>query len=39
MVYDKHIVKTEITDSSSEYRVSDVEFIATDIKRYNIILG
>jgi hypothetical protein len=32
MVYNKHIVKTEITDSSDEYRVSDVEFIITNIK-------
>jgi hypothetical protein len=32
MVYGKHIVKIEITNSFSEYRVSDVEFIITDIK-------
>jgi hypothetical protein len=39
MVYSKHIVKMEVTDSFSEYRVSDVDFIATDIKRYDIILS
>jgi hypothetical protein len=39
MVYNKHIVKIEITNSSNEYRVSDIEFITTNIKRYNIILG
>jgi hypothetical protein len=39
VVYSKHIVKTEVTDSFSECRVSDVDFIATDIKRYDAILG
>jgi hypothetical protein len=39
VVYGKHIVKTEVTDSFSEYRVSDVDFIATDIKWYDAILG
>jgi hypothetical protein len=39
MMYNKHIVKTEITNSFSECRVSDVDFIAIDIKRYSIILG
>jgi hypothetical protein len=39
MVYSKHIVKTEITNSFGECRVSDVDFIATNIKRYNIILS
>jgi hypothetical protein len=39
IVYNKHIVKTEVINSFSEYRVSDVDFIATDIKRYNVILG
>jgi hypothetical protein len=29
----------EITDLFSEYRVSNVDFIATNIKRYNAILG
>jgi hypothetical protein len=38
-MYSKHIIKTEVTDSLSESRVSDIEFIATDIKRYNVILG
>jgi hypothetical protein len=28
----KYIVKTEVTDSFNEYRVSDVDFIATNIK-------
>jgi hypothetical protein len=39
IVYNKHTVKTEVTDSFGEYRVSDVDFIATDIKRYDAILG
>jgi hypothetical protein len=39
IVYSKHIVKIEITNSFSEYYVSNVNFIATDIKRYNVILG
>jgi hypothetical protein len=39
VVYSKHIVKIKITDSSDEYRVSNVEFIATNIKRYDAILG
>jgi hypothetical protein len=39
IVYNKYIVKIEITNSSNEYRVSDVEFIATNIKRYNAILS
>jgi hypothetical protein len=39
MVYNKHIVKMEITNSFNEYRVSDVDFIITNIKRYNAILG
>jgi hypothetical protein len=39
IVYNKHIVKTEITNLFSEYRVSDVDFVATDIKQYNVILG
>jgi hypothetical protein len=39
MVYSKYIVKIEVTDLFSEYRVSDVDFIAIDIKRYNAILG
>jgi hypothetical protein len=32
MMYNKYIVKIEITDSSNECRVSNVEFIATNIK-------
>jgi hypothetical protein len=39
IIYSKYIVKIEITNSFSEYRVFDVEFIATNIKWYNIILG
>jgi hypothetical protein len=39
IVYNKYIVKMEVTNSFSEYCVSDVDFIATDIKRYNTILG
>jgi hypothetical protein len=39
VVYDKHTVKTEVTDSFSECRVSNVDFIATNIKRYDAILG
>jgi hypothetical protein len=39
IVYNKYIVKTEITDSFSEYRVSNIDFIAINIKRYNVILG
>jgi hypothetical protein len=37
-MYDKHIVKTKITNLFSEYRIFDVDFIATNIKRYNAIL-
>jgi hypothetical protein len=32
IVYSKYIVKTEITNSFSEYYISDVNFITTDIK-------
>jgi hypothetical protein len=32
IVYSKHIVKTEVTDSFNKYRVSDVDFIVTNIK-------
>jgi hypothetical protein len=38
MVYNKYIVKMKITNSFSEYYVFDVDFIATNIKRYNTIL-
>jgi hypothetical protein len=37
-MYNKYIVKIEVTNSFSEYRVSNVDFIATNIKWYNIIL-
>jgi hypothetical protein len=39
IVYSKHIIKIEITDLFSEYRVSNIDFITTDIKRYDAILG
>jgi hypothetical protein len=39
VMYSKYIVKTEVTDSFNEYRVSDVDFIATNIKWYDAILG
>jgi hypothetical protein len=32
IVYNKHIVKTEVINSFSEYHVSNVDFIATNIK-------
>jgi hypothetical protein len=32
VMYGKHIIKIEITDSSGECRVSDVKFITTNIK-------
>jgi hypothetical protein len=37
-VYGKHTIKMEITDSLEECRVSEIEFIAIDIKRYDAIL-
>jgi hypothetical protein len=39
MIYNKHTIRTEITNSLSEYRVLSVKFITTNIKRYNAILG
>jgi hypothetical protein len=38
-MYGKHIIKMEITDSLRECRVSEIKFIAIDIKRYDTILG
>jgi hypothetical protein len=38
-VYDKHTIKTEITNSHGECRVSEIEFIAMNIKRYDAILN
>jgi hypothetical protein len=38
-IYSKHTIKTEITDSRGECRVSEIEFIAMNIKRYDAILG
>jgi hypothetical protein len=32
MMYGKYIVKIEVTNLFSEYRVSNIDFIATDIK-------
>jgi hypothetical protein len=39
MVYSKYIIKIEVTNSFGECRVSNVDFIATNIKRYDVILG
>jgi hypothetical protein len=38
-IYNKHIIKMEITNSLRECRVSEIEFIAINIKRYDAILG
>jgi hypothetical protein len=38
-MYGKHTIKMEITNSLRECRVSEIEFIAMDIKRYDAILG
>jgi hypothetical protein len=38
-MYNKHIIKMKITNSHEECRVSEIEFIATNIKRYDAILG
>jgi hypothetical protein len=32
IMYNKHIVKIEVTNSFNEYRVSNVDFITTNIK-------
>jgi hypothetical protein len=39
MIYNKHIVKIKVTNSFSEYYISNVDFIATNIKRYNVIFS
>jgi hypothetical protein len=39
MIYSKYIVKTEVTNSFSEYYISNIDFIAINIKRYDAILG
>jgi hypothetical protein len=39
MMYSKYIVKMEIINSFSEYYISNIDFIITNIKRYNVILG
>jgi hypothetical protein len=38
-VYGRHAVEVEATDSRGESHSSTVDFIATDIKRYDAILG
>ena len=38
IVYSQHTVNTEITDFSRELCSFKIDFIATDIKRYNAIL-
>jgi hypothetical protein len=38
VVYGRHVVKVEATDSYNKSRSSTVDFIATDIQRYNAIL-
>ena len=37
-VYSQHIVNTEVTDFSKELCSFKIDFIVTDIKRYNTIL-
>ena len=37
-VYSQHTVNTEATDSNEELHSFKIDFIATDIKRYNTIL-
>jgi hypothetical protein len=32
IMYNKHIIKIEVINSFSEYHVSDIDFIATNIK-------
>ena len=36
-VYDQHTVNTEITDFSKELHSFKIDFIVTDIKRYDAI--
>jgi hypothetical protein len=38
-IYDKHIIKMKITNSLKKCRVSEIKFIAINIKRYDAILG
>jgi hypothetical protein len=38
-IYGKHTIKMKITNSLRECRVSEIEFIAMNIKRYDAILG
>jgi hypothetical protein len=37
-IYNKHIIKMKITNSYEKYRVLEIEFIAMNVKRYNVIL-
>jgi hypothetical protein len=37
-IYSKHIIKMKITNSLRKCRVSEIKFIAIDIKRYDVIL-
>ena len=37
-VYSQHTVNIEVTDFSKELHSFKIDFIATDIKRYNAIL-
>ena len=37
-VYNQHTVNTEVTDFSRELYSFKIDFIVTDIKRYNTIL-
>ena len=38
IVYSQHVINTEITDFSKELCSFKIDFIATDIKRYDTIL-
>ena len=38
IVYSQHTVNTEVTDFSKELHSFKIDFIATDIKRYDAIL-
>jgi hypothetical protein len=39
IMYNKHTIYIEITNSLNKYRISDIKFIAINIERYNAILG
>jgi hypothetical protein len=38
IMYDKHIIKMKIINSHEKCKVSEIKFIAIDIKRYDVIL-